>query len=185
MSLSIVEAQKLLELPAEYDLQELKRVYRKMMLKYHPDINPKGTEISKKINEAYDILLKQLESDKPPRKNRRASGNFTRTAKEWYTDDFYKKHARLSRAEVYCMVGFLIRSGKAKEMSDIWITADFRVYLLTDLATSHLANIKNYLEVSEETSSDVYFKICALLNSRSAKINTDKTSKKTKIELHF
>lgn len=185
MSLSIIDAHKLLELPAEYDLQELKRVYRKMMLKYHPDINPEGTEISKKINEAYDILLKQLEAGKQPRKNRRTPNSFTRTTGTTFTEAFYKKHARLSRTEVYGMISFLIRSGKAKEMSDIWITADFRVYLITDLATSHLANIKNYLEISGDTSSDVYTKICALLNARSAEVGTDKTTKKTKIKLHF
>jgi len=43
-------------------LEDLKGEYKKLMLKYHPDINPNGTEITKVINAEYDIVFEQLKN---------------------------------------------------------------------------------------------------------------------------
>lgn len=58
------EAIKLLEfnLTNEADEESLKKQFKKMVLKYHPDRNtaPEATEKFVKIKEAYDVLQKVL-----------------------------------------------------------------------------------------------------------------------------
>jgi len=58
----VEEARKLLGLPEEATLKEIKSAYRKLSLKYHPDKcsrkNQKECEdMFKKINWAHDILM--------------------------------------------------------------------------------------------------------------------------------
>ena len=40
--------------------EEIKKSYRKLSLKYHPDKNPEGEEKFKQINESYKLLLKKF-----------------------------------------------------------------------------------------------------------------------------
>ena len=50
---------KVLGIPRDASKEEIKRAYRKMGKKYHPDLNPNNPEAEKKmveINEAYDML---------------------------------------------------------------------------------------------------------------------------------
>nr|CAD2183965.1 unnamed protein product [Meloidogyne enterolobii] len=61
--LAIVEAipdhYKTLDVSQNASKDEIKKAYKKLMLKYHPDKNkndPKALEIAQKINAAYDIL---------------------------------------------------------------------------------------------------------------------------------
>jgi hypothetical protein len=42
--------------------KELQAAYRSLMRKYHPDVNPDGLEMAKKINRAYGLLLSSVES---------------------------------------------------------------------------------------------------------------------------
>ncbi|CAK5090427.1 unnamed protein product [Meloidogyne enterolobii] len=64
--LVIVEAipdhYKTLEVSQNASIDKIKKAYKKLMLKYHPDKtgnDPEALEISKKINEAYEILKDQ------------------------------------------------------------------------------------------------------------------------------
>ncbi len=54
------------ENPAELTLDELTVRYRKTMKEYHPDTGEKNEEISKRINEKYEILKDYLQKKKAP-----------------------------------------------------------------------------------------------------------------------
>ena len=43
-------------------LEDLKKEYKKLALKFHPDINPNGLETMKAINNAYDELFQILKN---------------------------------------------------------------------------------------------------------------------------
>ncbi|MBD3230466.1 MAG: DnaJ domain-containing protein [Candidatus Lokiarchaeota archaeon] len=47
---------KILGVSKDADIQEIKKAYRNLAFKYHPDKNPSGEEIFKEINVAYEIL---------------------------------------------------------------------------------------------------------------------------------
>lgn len=48
---------ELLEISPDANAATIKAAYRAMCKKYHPDINPKTTELFKQINEAYSTLI--------------------------------------------------------------------------------------------------------------------------------
>lgn len=60
--MSIQDAQQILDISGNYDLDKLTRTYRKNILKFHPDINkdPNATRKTVQINEAYQILKNNL-----------------------------------------------------------------------------------------------------------------------------
>jgi molecular chaperone DnaJ len=47
---------KILEVEEKASADEIKKSYRTLSKKYHPDVNPEGTEQFKEIAEAYDVL---------------------------------------------------------------------------------------------------------------------------------
>lgn len=67
------EARRILGLEGDAGPEELKRSYRALAFRYHPDLNP-GDQLAKRkfqhLNEAY-LLLKQLMAEGPPRAARR------------------------------------------------------------------------------------------------------------------
>lgn len=50
------DAKKLLELPAKYENKDLRKAYKTLARKYHPDRNPDGREMFEKIHIAYELL---------------------------------------------------------------------------------------------------------------------------------
>lgn len=66
---------------------QLKTVYRKLVRKYHPDINPEGCVIFKDITEAYEVL-----SDEKLKKQYDTINGFFKTAKKTeISGDIYRK----------------------------------------------------------------------------------------------
>jgi hypothetical protein len=58
----LADALKLFDLSPPFRRRELQKRYRKLMRAYHPDVNPRGLEMAKRINRAYSALVSQ-ESD--------------------------------------------------------------------------------------------------------------------------
>lgn len=52
---------RVLELhPETTDISTVKRAYKRLMLRYHPDVNPRGLNRAKEINRAYSLLLETM-----------------------------------------------------------------------------------------------------------------------------
>jgi DnaJ-class molecular chaperone len=54
------KAKQIFEIKGDFNASTLKKRYRELMKKYHPDINPNGLEKSQQINLAYTILLSEV-----------------------------------------------------------------------------------------------------------------------------
>ena len=57
--MNVAQAMEILK-PEGDSLEHLKSAYRKAAKKYHPDINPKGQEMMKLVNLAFEILTNHL-----------------------------------------------------------------------------------------------------------------------------
>lgn len=61
-------AEQILGVDSEASEDEIKRAYRRLVLKYHPDRNPEDHNSMKRmqlITQAYDLLLKGIDYDDP------------------------------------------------------------------------------------------------------------------------
>ncbi|HDX0987992.1 TPA: DnaJ domain-containing protein, partial [Pasteurella multocida] len=53
--MNINEALNLLNLSQNVSKDDIKKAYKKMAIKYHPDRNPAGAEVMKAINAAFEF----------------------------------------------------------------------------------------------------------------------------------
>jgi DnaJ-class molecular chaperone len=198
---NIYDAYKTLGLEKGAAAKEAKKVYRKLARQYHPDVNPDGEEAMKKIVSAYDCIIaygfqeaKDSYAEYTNKAHNTGRNNVRQEAErkkeyarrlEALKDIYYAKKAFNSMGDVYLIVGWLISSKKAKEMSDLWITYDLRVMLLKDMATSHVANCVKFIERNGtvEFHQATYDKMQAILNRRQPETTT--VGKKVKIKLEF
>ena len=59
----LIKACNILDIKPPYDLQSLKKQYKKMVKKFHPDINDNhGNEYIIKLNDSYSLLLKYIKN---------------------------------------------------------------------------------------------------------------------------
>ncbi|GFK95793.1 Chaperone protein DnaJ [Fundidesulfovibrio magnetotacticus] len=100
--MNVAEAHKILGLAPDAGPEELKKSYRQLAFRYHPDLHP-GDPLAKRkfqhLNEAY-LLLKQVMAEGPPKAARRpdrdkeppkADPNAKRKAKAAYSKQAYTK----------------------------------------------------------------------------------------------
>lgn len=97
--MNIDEALKILNLNREYTEDELKREYRKLVIKYHPDKHSDNDksfyeEKTKLLNEAKDILDKNIKSRN---KNERTSQSSSNMNKEKYDNRYYRHKEELDK----------------------------------------------------------------------------------------
>ena len=64
-----------LGVPKEADDAEIKRAYRELARKFHPDLNPEGAEQFKQINEAYAVLSEPRERSRYDRWGHEGEGS--------------------------------------------------------------------------------------------------------------
>lgn len=195
------QAYEIMGVSADTSFEELKKKYRQLIRRYHPDVNPNGTEMTQQINAAYDFL-----KDHAIKEELRKTAEFSKRTYQTQEDAFagmseaeYKKFKRhKSQIEVAKVISWLISTGRASSYNDVWVTQDLRVYLLKDLATSHLWNILKYLERSmlvtmcsddmEMMSEDLnnhYNALKAEFDKRNPEIKKDLNDKSCKIKIQF
>lgn len=197
------QAYEILGVSADTSFEELKKRYRQLVRKYHPDINPNGTEMTQQINAAYDFL-----KDRAIKEELRKTTEFSKRTYQTQEDAFsgmsdaeYRKFKRhKSQIEVAKVISWLISTGRASSYNDVWVTQDLRVYLLKDLATSHLWNILKYLERSMlisactgdpnvemmcEDLNNHYKALKAEFDKRNPEVKKDLNDKSCKIKIQF
>lgn len=90
--MSFIDYYKILEIPKDASIKEIKKAYRKLARKYHPDVNPNDASAKKKfqeINEANEVL-----SDPEKRKK------YDKYGKDWEHGEAYEK-ARQQQQQQY------------------------------------------------------------------------------------
>jgi len=198
--MDIYKAREVLGIADGDTLKEVKKKYRALMRKYHPDINPKGLAMSQLINEAYDYVVIHGvgKASQSSTRTKQSQARKTRPEPKPQADlsEKYHKHKLCnSFAEIYELKAWLLSSGRAKDDLDIWVTKDCRVYVIKDISTSHLTNIKKYIQKPNYTDlgsilgdrlSEQYRRVCEELATRTpASSEVLDTPKGKKIILHF
>jgi DnaJ-class molecular chaperone len=80
----------ILEIPDGSDLKEIRKAYRRLVLKYHPDRHPGDAEAPKRffeVQKAYETLLKFDQSEET-RKDAPRSEGFNWAYSDFYSDPF-------------------------------------------------------------------------------------------------
>ena len=97
--MAFIDYYKILELDKSADAAAIKKAYRKLARKYHPDVNPNNEEAHKKfqkINEANEVL-----SDPEKRKK------YDKYGKDWeQSDQFHAYNQQRSQQQQYAGGGF-------------------------------------------------------------------------------
>lgn len=85
MKMSAEQAYKILAVPQSADIKAIKKKYRKLMLKVHPDSLKSGKNTyqysAQEINEAYSIIIKNLSDNK-------MSGYFNNSSDDNYSSEY-------------------------------------------------------------------------------------------------
>lgn len=85
MKMSVEQAYKILAVPRSADIKAIKKKYRKLMLKVHPDSLKSGKNTyqysAQEINEAYSIIIKYLSDNK-------MSGYFNNSSDDSYSSEY-------------------------------------------------------------------------------------------------
>ena len=85
MKMSVEQAYKILAIPQSADIKAIKKKYRKLMLKVHPDSLKSGKNTyqysAQEINEAYSIIIKNLSDNK-------MSGYFNNSSDDNYSSEY-------------------------------------------------------------------------------------------------
>ena len=89
---------KILEVEEKASQQDIKKSYRTLSKKYHPDVNPEGGEQFKDIAEAYDVIgnaEKRVQYDQ--NKNNPFAGNGNSSFEEMFNQMFNRGNAQRTR----------------------------------------------------------------------------------------
>ena len=95
MKMSVEQAYKILAVPRSADIKAIKKKYRKLMLKVHPDSLKSGKNTyqysAQEINEAYSIIIKYL-SDNKMSDYFNNSGDDKYSSEYTYDEEYYQNY---------------------------------------------------------------------------------------------
>ena len=135
MKMSVEQAYKILAVPRSADIKAIKKKYRKLMLKVHPDSLKSGKNTyqysAQEINEAYSIIIKNLSDNK-------MSGYFNNSSDAYTSRNIYH-YAEGARGNI--TGSFVIAKGKY-----IWtIEEDFTLFIksISESSDKLLSGIDN------------------------------------------
>jgi len=109
--MNFIDYYKVLEIPSSATAKEIKKAYRKLARKYHPDLNPNDSEAElkfKHVNEAHEVL-----SDPEKRKK------YDQYGKDWMHAEEFEK-ARESRQSGRGQGQYTYSSGGDGDFSDFF-----------------------------------------------------------------
>ncbi len=109
--MNFIDYYKVLEIPSSATAKEIKKAYRKLARKYHPDLNPNDSEAElrfKQVNEAHEVL-----SDPEKRKK------YDQYGKDWMHAEEFEK-ARESRQSGRGQGQYTYSSGGDGDFSDFF-----------------------------------------------------------------
>ena len=109
--MNFIDYYKVLEIPSSATAKEIKKAYRKLARKYHPDLNPNDSEAElkfKQVNEAHEVL-----SDPEKRKK------YDQYGKDWMHAEEFEK-ARESRQSGRGPGQYTYSSGGDGDFSDFF-----------------------------------------------------------------
>lgn len=131
------EALRILELDQVFTQSQLKKQYYKLSLQYHPDKNPYGEDVFKRITESYQLLSKSNKSIIEPNMN---------------TLSEYLKYVLDIDPETFQLVQNIINQS-IKKTNETLKTIDTKVI---EKVNRFLHMYKNIFKVSDQTMCDIF-----------------------------
>ena len=107
-------------------VEELKQTYKKLLMKYHPDINPNGTETCQEINAEYDLMFPRLKNIHYNSKGETYTSNTesTETVNEY--KDIINAIIHLHGIKIEIIGSWIWLTGNTKEYKDIFKSLNFK-----------------------------------------------------------
>lgn len=97
--MDLYAARKLFNLPSSYTKETVNKTYRKLMMKWHPDVNKsrEAEEKAKQINEAKDILIRELNS---PFSSYSSARTYSAPRRNFYVDTLKSRIGKYNESDL-------------------------------------------------------------------------------------
>ena len=97
LHLTIPQACSVLNIHTSAPPPEIKRAYRKLALKYHPDVSPNTRDKFDAVSEAYKLLANPQKAPPPPPRSSSSSSSYTSSSSSYTSYTSYTSHTSGNR----------------------------------------------------------------------------------------